>query len=107
MYEIDIYRTDAGKEPFIEWQDGLDLVIQARVDARLTRIEHTGNLGDCKSLGDGVHELRFDFDPGYRVYFGKVKKSVILLLAGGAKGSQQRDINKAKEYWQDHLSRQK
>ena len=58
-----------------------------------------GNLGDYKPLGDGVYELRIKAGPGYRVYFGILGNSVILLLCGGDKGSQDRDILKAKEYW--------
>ena len=70
--------------------------------ARVLRFE-TGNLGDHKSVGSGVWEARLDFGPGYRIYFGKDGKSVILLLAGGSKASQGRDIRRAQTYWQDYL----
>lgn len=106
MYEIDIYKTESGKEPFVDWTNSLDIKTQTRIDARIIRIRHSGNLGDFDSVNDGVFELRFDFGPGYRVYFGKCKKNAILLLIGGAKKSQTRDIKKAKEYWQDYLSSQ-
>lgn len=107
MYEIDIYRTETNYEPYIEWESSLDRQVRTRIDARLTRIRLTGNLGDFKSVSDGVYELRFDFGPGYRVYFGfdKTKKKLIILLAGGSKRTQAKDILKAKEYWRDHLSR--
>lgn len=66
----------------------------------------TGNLGDFKSVGNGVYELRFDFGPGYRIYFGfdKKKNKLIILLAGGSKRTQVKDITKAKQYWREHLS---
>jgi putative addiction module killer protein len=68
--------------------------------ARLDRVEN-GNLGDCEPVGEGVSELRIDFGPGYRVYFGQDGDSVIL-LHGGTKNRQSRDIVKAKEYWRDY-----
>ena len=72
----------------------------ARIQARILRFEN-GNLGDHKTVGDGVWEARLDFGPGYRLYFGKHGISVILLLAGGEKGSQSKDIALAKRYWGD------
>jgi putative addiction module killer protein len=63
-----------------------------------------GNFGDVRSVGDGVQELRIHFGPGYRVYFGRVGDAVIILLCGGDKGSQDRDIERAQEYWRDHRS---
>jgi putative addiction module killer protein len=68
------------------------------VFARLDRVE-TGNLGDYKSVGDGVFELRLPFGPGYRIYFGEVGATIVLLLCGGDKSSQKKDVVKAKEYW--------
>lgn len=76
----------------------------SRIDARLTRIEKTGNFGVCESVGDGVFELKFDFGPGYRVYFGYKTDKVLVLLLGGYKKGQQKDIDKAKEYWHEYLS---
>jgi putative addiction module killer protein len=109
MYEIDIYLTESGKEPFVDWKDSLDITISTRIEARIARIRSSGNLGDYKALKEGVYELRLDFGPGYRVYFGldDGKKKIIILLVGGAKKTQQKDIDKAKLYWQDHLSRQR
>jgi len=106
-YEIDIYATETGKEPFVEWEDSLDVQTIAKIEARLARIRSGGNLGDYNTVNDGVFELRFDFGPGYRVYFGfgKNKKQLIILLAGGSKRHQSKDIKKAKEYWHNHLSR--
>jgi putative addiction module killer protein len=107
VYEIDIYRTGTSREPYTDWEISLDRQVRTRIDARLARIRLTGNLGDFKSVSDGVYELRFDFGPGYRVYFGfdKVENKLIILLAGGSKRNQPKDIAKAKEYWRDYLSR--
>ncbi len=104
FYEIEIYKTNRGKEPYTEWEKSLDRTALARIDARLTRIRETGNLGICEPVGGGVFELKFDFGPGYRIYFGFKKDTFLIFLLGGYKKGQQRDINKAKEYWLDHLS---
>jgi len=103
MYEIVIYQTGTGKEPYTEWVESLDKTTSARIDARLTRIRETGHFGICEPVGDGIFELKFDFGPGYRVYFGYKTKNCLVLLFGGYKKSQQKDINKSKEYWQEHL----
>lgn len=96
-----IYQDDNGKEPFVEWISSLkDINIRARINNRLRRME-LGNLGDYKAVGEGVYELRFTFASGYRVYFGQVDNVIILLLCGGDKSSQGKDIKKAKKYWQD------
>lgn len=60
-----------------------------------------GNFGDCKSVGSGVEELRIDFGPGYRVYFVRQGDSVVILIAGGSKGSQQKDVRLAQRYWKE------
>jgi putative addiction module killer protein len=72
------------------------------VRARLNRIR-LGNFGDCKSVGGGVVELRIDFGPGYRVYFGRDGRLVVVLLCGGDKRTQARDILRAREYWKEYL----
>ena len=76
--------------------------MRARIQARILRFE-TGNLGDLKYLDEGVWEARLAFGPGYRVYFGKSGRELVLLLLGGDKGSQTRDIKRAKEYWAKYL----
>ena len=86
---------------FDHWFDGLkDLHAKARITARLRRVE-LGNPGDCEPIGQGVSELRIHYGPGYRIYFCRKGSQIIVLLAGGDKSSQQRDIKKALE-----LSRQ-
>ena len=92
------YRTAASKVPYREWLTTLDVVTKARIQARVFRFE-LGHLGDTKSVGDGVFEARVDFGSGYRVYFGRSGRSLIVLLLGGDKRSQQRDIAKAKSHW--------
>lgn len=89
-----------GREPFTEWLDDQDREVRAAVYNRLDRVS-LGNFGDCKMLkdGDGVWELRVDKGPGYRIYFGKKGMDLVILLVGGDKGSQSRDIAKAKRYW--------
>ena len=74
---------------------------QTRIRRQLTRLE-VGNFGDCQSVGGGVFELRIHFGPGYRIYFGEISNTVLLLLCGGDKSSQPRDIERAKTYWQDY-----
>lgn len=97
--ELKFYRTPNGKEPFSEWYDTIqDLNLQSRIDKRLERIEN-GNLGDYRSVGAGVFELRFHFGRGYRIYFAEVENTIVLLLCAGDKSSQTQDIARAKDYW--------
>ena len=99
--ELIILETSDGREPFTAWMDSLDgLAIQAVVLNRLDRVEN-GNLGDCHSVGEGVSELRIDVGPGFRVYFGQDGNRVIL-LGGGKKRTQPRDIKAAKKLWREY-----
>jgi putative addiction module killer protein len=91
---MDVRRTDE----FANWLKRLrDANARARINLRIDRIELTGNLGDVESVGEGVSELKIDYGPGYRLYFAYRRKEVILLLIGGDKSSQQKDIQKAKK----------
>lgn len=82
-------------EPFEKWHQSVkDLKAKIAIARRIERAEH-GNLGDCKTLGHGVSEMRIDIGADYRVYFAVREKIIVILLAGGAKGSQQTDIKKA------------
>ncbi len=97
--EMRVYQTRNGREPFNEWLDSIrDIRTQDRIQARLERLED-GNFGDCHSVGEGVFELRLHFGAGYRIYFGQVGNTIVLLLCGGDKSSQARDIGRAKTYW--------
>ena len=98
------YETIDGRFPFVGWLESLrDRRAKNKIKRRLDQVE-LGNLGDCKSIGDGVFELRIDHGPGYRVYLGHSNLTVVLLLCGGNKATQQKDILKAKEYWADYES---
>ena len=97
-----IYETKGGKAPFSEWLLNLkDIKARATIRARIERVR-LGNLGDCKGLGEGVFELRIPFGPGYRVYLGQDGPVIVVLLCGGDKGSQKRDITKAKLLWVEY-----
>lgn len=100
--ELRVYETLSGTAPFDDWLDGLrDAKSRARIQVRVDRIEK-GNLGDCEPVGEGVSELRIDFGPGYRVYFAEEGLKVILLLIGGDKSTQAKDIKTAKRYLQQY-----
>jgi putative addiction module killer protein len=106
MIEVFRYHTDDGKEPVTEWLLSLrDKQAQAKVRLRLKRLE-VGIFGDCESVGEGVLELREHLGAGYRVYFGRHGKTVVILLCGGAKKTQAADITAAKDYWSDWKRRQ-
>ena len=99
--EIRIFRHKDGRAPFELWINKLrDRRAKAKVLIRLDRVI-LGNLGDIKSVGEGVSELRIDIGKGYRVYFGRKGESVIILLCGGNKSTQQVDIKQAKKYWSE------
>ncbi len=102
MYELHYYKSKSGDEPFTEWLESLDLQAQVRISVRLDRVK-LGNFGDSKLISGGIYELRFTFGSGYRVYFGKVGKKIILLLTGGDKKTQSKDIQKVKIYWRTFL----
>ena len=97
------YLTAGNVDPYQHWLARLDGATRARISARITRVETGGNFGDWKSVGDGVFEMRLDFGPGYRVYFGEDRsEDMIVLLWGGDKKSQIPDIAKSKDYWRDY-----
>jgi len=101
------YITEAGENPFHKWLNSLnDRAARARIRVRLNRVR-LGNFGDCKSVGKGVNELRVDYGPGYRVYYGKSKTTIVILLCGGSKKSQPKNIQIAQEYWADYKRRAK
>jgi len=99
-----IYQDENGNEPYSSWFKSLkDRRGKARIETRLQRLG-TGNYGDCEPVGTGVFELRMFFGPGYRVYFGEEAENIVVLLCGGDKDTQNRDISTAKEYWKEHQS---
>jgi len=106
MVELRQYRTTANRSPYADWFNRLDAVAGAKISVAITRVE-LGNTSDVKSVGDGVFELKVDFGPGYRVYFGWDGATLIILLGGGTKKRQSRDIQKARKHWRDYKSRRK
>jgi putative addiction module killer protein len=102
--ELFIYQTPSGSSPFEDWINGLrDVQGRAIVRKRLNRIR-LGNFGDSKSVGKGVFELRIDFGPGYRVYFAEQNETIVVLLCGGNKSTQEKDIQMAQQYLLDFLT---
>ncbi|MCF7799538.1 type II toxin-antitoxin system RelE/ParE family toxin [Candidatus Babeliales bacterium] len=100
-YKIEIYQDTKGKKPFDQWFEKLkNFKAKTVILGRLDRIK-IGNLGDSKLIGDGVSELRFHIGPGYRLYYAKIGTKIIVLLCGGAKSSQSKDIKLAKQYLLD------
>ena len=95
-----------GTVPFVSWLDSLpNREARAKIKQRLDRFA-LGNLGDCRFVGEGVFELKIDYGPGYRVYFAQFEKLIILLLCGGDKSTQHRDILQAKKFWVDFKQRE-
>ncbi len=101
MVELRYYSDSLGREPFLVWRADLKQGSCARIDAALLRMKE-GNFSQVKGLGGGLLEYRLHFGPGYRIYFGREGQELVILLAGGVKASQQRDINKARAMWQDY-----
>ncbi len=98
--ELRVLRLENGKSPFMDWFRSIrDKKAAAAIVRRFDRVEE-GNLGDCKPVGGGVKELRIDVGPGYRIYFAEVGEVIIVLLGGGDKSTQQKDINRAIELWE-------
>lgn len=105
MIEIRRYVTRTGKDPIGEWLAGLkDIRARAKIAVRIARVA-TGNFGDSKRLSQNLYELRIDFGPGYRVYYGLLGRTCVLLLCGGDKGKQSADIKRAHTYFKDYLER--
>lgn len=105
MYLILTFRR-GDSQPFWTWLKKLrDVQARARIRTRIDRLA-LGNFGDCRALDGGVFELKIDWGPGYRVYFGKVGQTVVLLLCGGDKKSQQKDIETAKMFLKEYRDAQ-
>lgn len=106
MKRVVQYESSDGSCPFADWFDRLEARAALKVRTALARIE-TGNMGDVKPVGDGVAERRIDYGPGYRVYFGQDGDELVVLLVGGSKKRQQKDIEQAKELWAEYKARKK
>jgi putative addiction module killer protein len=104
--ELLLYAIEQEEAPFSLWLDSLrDIEARAKIRKRLDRLR-LGNLGDYKAVGEGVYELRIDCGPGYRVYYGNIDLTIILLLCGGSKDTQEKDIDQAKQFWNDFKKRE-
>lgn len=100
------YLDERGRSPFRRWFDRLDARAAAKITIALARIE-LGNLSNAKGVGRGVLEYRVDFGPGYRIYFGADGETLVILLGGGTKQGQQKDIAAAHARWADYEQRKK
>lgn len=106
MIEVRLYVDHMGRTPFGRWFETLDATAAAKVTAAVARMEQ-GNFSNAKSVGEGVSEYRIDFGPGYRLYFGRDGDTIIVLVGGGTKKRQDRDIATAKERWVDYKRRKR
>jgi putative addiction module killer protein len=104
MLTILEFLDSSGASPFAAWFDSLDAAAAAKVTTAVRRLE-LGNFSNVKGVGGGVFEYRIDFGPGYRVYFGKDRETVVILLGGGTKKRQDRDIATSRDRWSDYKKR--
>jgi putative addiction module killer protein len=106
-WSIKYYYTPDGKVPFKDWMDGLgDKTTEDKIDAYITRLM-TGNFNNCKPIQGvkGIYEIVMDFGPGYRAYYARVGKVILLIVCGGLKNKQKGDIETAVKYRDDALKR--
>ena len=106
MMEIREYVDDRGRNAFARWESRLNQLASHRVRTALARLE-AGNLSNVRSVGRGVQEYRIHYGPGYRIYFGMDGDTLIILLGGGTKQRQQRDINDARALWREYRRRKR
>ena len=104
--DLQEYLDEKGRSPFENWFNRINAQAAAKVTTALVRLE-SGNTSNTKSLGSGVYELKIDYGPGYRVYFGYDGLKVVVLLAGGTKKRQEKDIETAKKRWTNYKERKK
>ena len=104
MIDVREYVDRRGRSPYATWFDRLNAEAAAKVATAVTRIS-LGNFSNVEGIGSAVFEYKLDFGPGYRIYFGKDGETLVVLLGGGSKKRQQRDINAAMANWQDYKRR--
>lgn len=102
--KIEEYLDSNGHSLFGEWFEGLDTQTALKINTVLARMKQ-GNTSNIKGVGSGVFERTIDHGPGYRIYFGKEGHDIVILLCGGSKKGQQRDINRAKLLWKEYKHR--
>lgn len=103
-FELRSYVDEQGRAPFEAWVLDLDSRAQAKVTVALDRLQR-GNTSNVKAVGEGVSELKLNWGPGYRVYFGQDGRTIVILLCGGIKKRQSHDIETAKARWADYRAR--
>ena len=104
MPEVRVYETEHGTRPFDDWFGRLEARAAARVSKTLLKIE-AGLLPHVEPVGSGVREAKIDYGPGYRVYFGVDGRALVILVGGGDKRTQPKDIGEAKQRWADYKAR--
>ena len=100
------YEDLSGRSPYKDWFDGLNAPAAAKVASAIIKIS-LGNLAKSKSVGEGVSEFKIDFGPGYRIYFGRDGNTLVILLGGGTKQHQSRDIREAHQRWREYKQRKR
>jgi putative addiction module killer protein len=106
VLEVRYYLTKDGRSPFEEWFSSVDSGARAKLVAAVSRLEQ-GNTSNVKSVGEGVLEYRIDSGPGYRMYFGRDGATLVILLTGGTKKRQRRDIANAAALWAEYKARKR
>jgi putative addiction module killer protein len=106
MIRIEEFLTEEDESPFGKWFDALDSQAAAMVAVQLGRLAD-GNTSNVKPIGEGAAELRIDRGPGYRIYFGWDGRTLVILLGGGTKRRQQKDIETAVKHWRDYKARKR
>jgi len=106
MIQVVEYEDEQGEHPFAKWLEGLNTPAALKVRTAIARMEH-GNFSNVESVGEGVSEYKIHFGPGYRIYFGMDGETLVILLGGGTKQRQSRDIQRAKGHWSVFKSRKR
>ena len=106
MIKIREYIDTNGRSPYAKWFNKLNATAAAKIATALVRMEQ-GNFSTTKGIGKGILECRVDFGPGYRIYFGKDGDTLVILLGGGTKKRQQKDIETAKKLWKEYKQRKR
>jgi putative addiction module killer protein len=104
MIDVVLFEQSDGHSPFATWFDDLDRHAAAKVTIAVERLRH-GNFSNVKAVGEGVQEFRIDWGPGYRLYLGRDGGKLVILLTGGSKHRQDRDIKRAKDLWTEYKRR--
>ncbi len=104
MIVVREYLDSSGDSPYAAWFDSLNAEAAAKITTAVTRVS-LGNFSNVEGVGSGVFEYKLDFGPGYRIYFGKDGEALVILLGGGTKRRQRRDISAARANWQDYKRR--